>query len=134
MPTRRTRPPRPLEREIQRNGIRLLESLGWRCFRRNTGAMRGQHKGKAWFVRFSEPGASDVWAITPDGYHAEWEAKRPGERPTPDQVKWLLKTNGIGGSVSFWADNLMTLERVARHAMAGGRIVYLGTHGDYDLA
>jgi hypothetical protein len=30
--------------------------------RRNTGAMKGSHKGKGWFVRFSKPGTADILA------------------------------------------------------------------------
>lgn len=125
--------PKARESEVQRAAVAILRGLGWQAFRRNTGAMVATHNGRTRFVRFAEPGAADLWAILPDGRHAEIEIKRPGERPTKTQVHWLVKTNGIGGAVSFWADNTATLERVARHVMAGGRIEYLGWSGDYDL-
>jgi hypothetical protein len=32
-------------------------------FRMNSGAMKGEHKGKAWFVRFGTPGMADLLAF-----------------------------------------------------------------------
>jgi hypothetical protein len=59
--------------------------------------------------------------------------KRLGERPTPEQLNWLTRTNGIGRSVSFWADNTRSLERVAMAIMRGYRVHYINKRGDYDL-
>ncbi len=144
MPTR-TKVPTPLEKEIQKNGIALLRSLGWKkVFRRNVATFTADYKGKSRIIRCGEPGQSDTWGVMPDGRHFELEFKRSGERPTLDQAKWLWMMNSGGCGVSFWVDNLDTLERVARHLMDGGRIVYLdqdgreypdgrGPSGDYDL-
>jgi hypothetical protein len=113
-------PPIP-ESEVQRNGMAWLRSQGCQVYRRNTG---GMYDARGNFVQFSERGACDSWAISPAGIHLEVEWKRFGERPTLDQVLWLLKTNGHGHSASFWVDNLATLERVYRHVAKGGRIAY----------
>ncbi len=143
MPAKTKLPPVP-EKEVLKNGMGLLRDLGCEVFRRNTGAFSGVHKGKSWFVKFSDKGASDVWGFLCDGHatHFEWEAKRLGERPTLDQVKWLRRINAITGA-AFWTDSVATLEIVAQHLIAGGRIEYLDTMwrfgkveslgGDYDL-
>lgn len=136
---------RPRESEIQHNGLVFLRSLGWHVHRRNTGAAHATYRGRERLVRFSEPGASDVWGVIPSqsGRHVEVEFKRPGEKPAFKQVLWLREMNRITGS-AFWCDNLDTLERVARHIDAGGQVVYLhttwryegGVHGiggDFDL-
>ncbi len=138
------RVPKLLERDIQKTGMELLRSLGWKVHRRNTGAYTATYKGKTRFVRFSEKGAADVWFTIPqqNNRHGEWEVKRGGERPTMDQVRWLRQMNEDGGA-AFWTDSVAILERVAKHLNTGGRIEYLDTMwrfgkveslgGDYDL-
>jgi hypothetical protein len=76
------------------------------------------------FVRFSERGASDSWGILPDGRHFELEFKRPRKRPTYYQAVWLTKTNGHGGSVSLWVDDMTILKRVFGVILEGCRVVY----------
>lgn len=119
------------ERQVQADAIKMLQGFGCVVHRRNVGAMSGEHKGKSWHVRFSEKGASDLYAISPAGFHLECEIKRLGERPSLDQVKWLIAHNGIGGAAAFWVDNVRTLELVYRHIESGGRVVYLDTIRHY---
>lgn len=127
----RTRPrpraasPEVPEAKVQVTAIAMLKSFGCVVHRRNTGARVENYKGKSRLIRFSEKGSSDVWAITPAGYHLELEIKRRGERPSLDQVNWLIEHNGIGGAAAFWIDNVATLARVYQHIEAGGRVVYL---------
>lgn len=109
------------ESEIQRNGMAWLDAQGCDVHRRNTG---GAYNPQGRYVQYSEPGASDTWIIDGRGIHGEIEWKRFGKRPTLAQVEWLIGRNGRGLAYAFWADNLDTLERVARHVWAGGRIVY----------
>ena len=146
--------PKPVvipEAKVQAAAIAMLRGFGCVVHRRNTGAMSGEHKGKSRFVRFSERGAADVWCVRPNGYHCEIEIKRLGQRPSLDQVNWLIAHNGIGGASAWWVDNTATLERVYRHIEAGGVIVYsqetrtysvkrgdkttrvVGLSGDFDL-
>lgn len=132
MKTRLRKPPKPLERDIQKAGMTFLRSLGWSVFRRNTGAVRASYKGRERLVRFSEPGMADCWAVLPTGVHAEIEFKRPGEWPTPAQLVWLRGMNGVGAAVAFWVDSLRDLEAVARHVMGGGRIEF-NDEGSYRL-
>ena len=121
------------EAQVQATAIAMLKGFGCVVHRRNTGAMEASYKGKRRFVRFSEKGASDVYAITPAGYHLELEIKRRGERPTLDQVNWLIEHNGIGGAAAIWVDNVATLARVYRHIEAGGRVVYLDSVRTYTV-
>lgn len=117
------------ESEVQKEGSAWLKGQGCQVFRRNTG---GMYNAKGKFVRFSEKGASDTWIITPSGVHGEVEWKRDKERPTLDQVLWLLKTNGHGHSFSFWVDNIRTLQAVYRAVVNQGcKIQYLRTTRTY---
>jgi hypothetical protein len=115
------------ESDIQRAGMRILKTVyGVPCWRRNTGAMSGEHRGKSWHVRFGVPGMSDVWGFYPVGRgwrHFEWEVKRRGAKPTELQTEWLRKTNEYTGA-AFWTDNTLTMCRVMEALMAGGRIIY----------
>lgn len=143
MATRTKAPPVP-ESEVQRDGMAWLRGQGCQVYRRNTG---GMYDARGNFVRFSEKGAADSWAISPAGIHIEVEWKRQGERPTLDQVLWLIKTNGHGHSASWWVDNLDTLATVYRWVTHGGRVAFsnsprayrvkgktvYGPSGDYDL-
>ena len=133
---------RPLEADLQRAAIDLLTSYQIRVYRRNTGAIKASHNGKPRFIRFSEPGQSDLWLIFPDGRHGELEIKRPGERPTLAQVRWLIECSTR--CPAWWIDNLSTLVRVVDSILRGSRIVYRedvrrygkegwGPSGDYDL-
>lgn len=136
MPARKApKVPDPLESEVQRNGMALLRARGWVVLRRNVLAMK---KGKH-YVKGGETGQSDTYGTTPSGVHFELEFKRRRERPTDEQLRWLLAMNGRGRNraVAFWVDNLDDLEQVARRVEQGWRVVYdLGPEdrpGDYHL-
>jgi hypothetical protein len=113
-------PPVP-ESEVQSNGMEWLRAQGCTVHRRNTGAFVDS---RGHFYRFSERGAADTWIIDPRGVHGEVEWKKRGERPTYDQVRWLIDHNGVGHAYAFWVDNLATLETVYRWVQAGGQISY----------
>jgi hypothetical protein len=118
------------EREIQRTGIEIMAALGWLAFRRNVGAIVSEYNGKKRLTQFGQKGMADTWAIMPNGCHAEIEFKATGKRPTPEQLAWLMGTNGIGGSMSFWVDSTDKLVHVIQLINAGSRIVYR-ENGDY---
>lgn len=111
----------PRESAIQREGMEWVRSTGSQIYRRNTG---GMYDSRGNFVRFSERGAADSWGILPDGRHFELEFKRPKKRPTYYQSIWLVKTNGHGGSVSLWVDDLAILRRAFTAVLDGCRVVY----------
>lgn len=119
---RTTRPPRLLEKDVQRPGIKLMEGLGIQVHRRNVGGMSGQHNGRPWYVRFAEPGQSDTWGILPDGRHLEVEFKRPNERPTLEQALWLIRCSARCPAI--WVDNVATLGRLLPAILDGARARY----------
>jgi hypothetical protein len=145
MSTKAHKPP-PLEKDVQSESLGLLKSNGIEAFRRNVMAMGGEHKGKRWFVRAGEPGMSDIWGIIPGTLtrqaagawkglprHFEAECKRLGERPTLEQVLWLIRMNDLTGA-AFWFDSTEVLVKVMRCLIAGGRVVYLDTTRRYGKA
>jgi len=113
--------PKPLEKEIQRNGIKLLKFLGWTCHRRNTGMTRATYGGRTRVIRYGEPGMADIFGKLPDGRSFELEFKRPGNRPTRRQFDWL-KSQNSEHCVAFWVDDVQTLEIIAKRLMRGFRI------------
>lgn len=136
--TRRTNP-KPIvipEREVLASSMAILRGLGWTVWRRNVGMFKlPNYDGTYRTFRANDPGMSDLWGVTSNKRHFELEIKRHGKRPTARQLEWLRGWNNEKADrfVTFWVDNTATLERVARHIMAGGRIEYVGEKGDYDL-
>ena len=134
MPRSTTIPP-PSEAAIQKTALQWLNAQPeCRATRRNVGAVVAEYRGKRRFIKFAEPGQSDItgWIVV-DGraVHLEAEAKAPGRRPSAVQLAWLRAVNDAGG-IGFWFDSLTVLEKVYRHVAAGGRVVFL-PNGDYDL-
>lgn len=96
-----------MEKE-KRGGVKLLEKhiqsqiTAWLTvhrvfwYRANTGAMKGEHKGKGWFVRFGKPGMPDIIAVM-RGIYVGIEVKRPGENPTLAQQSFGVELESAGG-------------------------------------
>ena len=114
-------PRKVTEADVLKAVKHLLEAKGFRVFRRNTGAVRASYtstrtgKTSERFVRFSEPGQSDLygWATQkvkmgsisiPPGTHIEVEVKRPGEKPNAEQQTWLYLAN-CNHCFAFWCDS-----------------------------
>lgn len=111
LPTRRApkKPGPPLERDVQRVCLEYLRLRGAFCWRANSGALRvpaaGGRKGR--YVRFnSAEGCSDVLAVLwaragggPEtaGRLLALEVKRPGEKPTAKQQRFLESVRRAGG-------------------------------------
>lgn len=140
---RARKPPTPLESEVQASIVASLRGLRCEVFRRNVIAVPIPAEGNSArrFVRAGEPGMSDLWGFYPvetrgpavevaSWNHFEIEAKRPGERPTLDQVLWLRRVNRLTGA-AFWADSADAAARVMTHLIAGARIEYLPTTRRY---
>lgn len=80
-----------------------------RVWRRNTGAVTADYGNRTRFVRFGEPGMSDLFGIirkmtcpkcgciTRTGVHLEIECKRYGGRLTADQKEFLEITREMYG-------------------------------------
>ena len=132
MTTGTRKPPPPRESEIQRSCLAWLKAHGYFAYRRNVMAMAGEYNGKRRFVRAGERGMSDITGLIPRNrlpLGAQWarpfdvEIKRPGKRPTLEQVHWLRHTNTLTGA-AFWVTDLTMLERVMACLSAGGRVEY----------
>lgn len=87
----------------------ILEYLnlqrGVQAWRRNVGAVKLENKGKKRYVKFAQPGQSDIWGIGPYAVHIEIEVKQPGEHPTQLQSYWLNMCRAAG-AIAFWCDSL----------------------------
>jgi len=120
------------EAELLKTAVQVLGALGVRCYRRNVGARTWiDKKGKTRLMKFAMAGMADLWGTGPDGRHWEVELKRYGRKPTDEQLSWLFSMTETG-AVAFWADNIRSLERVARAILAGGRIEWR-RDGTYDV-
>ena len=90
------------EREvhIQRAVLQYLRMVRrWPCVRVNCGAVCVMQGGRKRLLRFNDlAGVSDVLAILPpEGRLASIEVKRPGNKPTADQLAWLDQVRQAGG-------------------------------------
>lgn len=78
--------PSPLERDIQRAILEYLKLAGVVAVRVNSGATKVGDR----YIRFNgTPGCSDILACLPDGRFAAIEVKRPGGKPTPEQISFI---------------------------------------------
>jgi hypothetical protein len=94
------------ESDVQKSIMDWVNLMpGFRLWRRNLGALKAEHNGKKYFVRFGVTGMADLEGIGPGGLHIEIEVKRPGKKPTDEQKAWLQQCRDQG-AIAFWADNL----------------------------
>lgn len=89
----------PLEKHIQKA---ILNALKWRkdvlAWRQNTGVARQQNKdGPQRFIRFGVAGQADITGVVLDGRRLEIEVKRPGQKPTEDQIRFGRRITEMGG-------------------------------------
>ncbi len=85
------------ETEITREILRYLAAVGCLAWRNNTGAVRGQHKGKARVVHFGHVGSSDILGVMPGGRFLAIEVKRRGQAVTREQAAFLALVHQLGG-------------------------------------
>jgi hypothetical protein len=117
--------PRPLEAEVQRACVALLESRGVFLWRNNSRVMKVPGKGgRDRLMRMGGgKGSPDLMGLLPGGRFIAVEVKRPGERPRPDQYDWLDRVRSAGG-VACWASDAATLDAVLARVLGsgGGRV------------
>lgn len=78
--------------------LQLLKLCGIMAWRQNSGAIAGKdHLGKKFFMRLAWPGMGDIGGILNDGRYLSVECKRPGNRPTPEQVQFAKDVTTRGG-------------------------------------
>lgn len=110
------------EGEVQSKCIGTLESYGLEVHRRNVTRVPFVKGGKTYWMWFNEAGMSDLWTILPGGLHLEVEVKAPGERPTDEQMDWLVRTN-LRGGVGIWTDCPEYLRTCIGLILSGHRVV-----------
>jgi hypothetical protein len=113
--------PDDLEKTVQASIAGMLRLIGFEVFRRNVG---GLYDDDGNYVSFAEKGQSDLYGwIRATGAHFEFETKRYGKKPTPNQLAWLKQCTVLGAH-AWWADNIEDAIKVARALLAGGKIVW----------
>ena len=92
--------------------------LGWLClnqifnWRQNT---MGVYLGEGKFRKAPTTGVADILGILPDGKFLAIECKRPGGKPTPDQLEFIENINANNG-IAFVADNLeLVMEKLEKY-------------------
>lgn len=117
MPRRRDTPgpPRPTEAEVTAQVLEAARMLGLALERRNVG---GMYRGDR-YIAFGEKGDPDWECTLPGGRRCLIEIKRPGERPTPQQLAKLRRLNEQGG-VGLWVDSGEAFLRLMPVVIAGG--------------
>jgi hypothetical protein len=108
----RQRKPRGRESAVVKGCLDYLALRGIPAWRVNCGAMRGEHKGKRWFVRFNgAQGCADILAVLPgSGRLLACECKRPGGRLRPAQAAFLDRVRAAGG-VALCVDSVAALAK-----------------------
>jgi hypothetical protein len=110
------RAPRPSKLKLSENDVEAqvvswLKTMGWRVYRMSVGARQNSNGG---WVKFGEKGVADymawrvvnIWKAPPR--HCELlflEVKRPGEKPSAHQVRWLEQAQWSGVN-AWWVDSL----------------------------
>lgn len=94
-----------VEKDIQDSILDYLGMTRVLAWRNNTGVGRFQGKdGKDRFIRFSRPGASDIFAVK-NGTFIAIEVKRPGGKVSPAQAEFIEDVTKAGG-IAFVAYSL----------------------------
>ena len=91
-----------LEKDVQRQILDYCKVMRIFVQRRNVAGVQRLNGGK--YVQLGKRGMSDLWGIV-RGVHFECEVKRPGKKPTPEQIEWLNDC-AAAGARAFWADSL----------------------------
>lgn len=115
--------PKPTEKQIQNQILDWLRLMGGFVVRINSGAMRGDHKGKRWYMRFNDtPGCSDILGVW-RGRALAVEVKRPGGKLTEHQERFLDAWQRAGG-LAVVADSLDGLRAVleCRNELIAGKM------------
>jgi hypothetical protein len=110
-----TKLPDTTEAEVAAQVVAAFAMLGIKLERQNTGGadFGGRH------VQFGEKGDPDYRATLPGGRRLGLEIKRPGKRPTPEQLAKLHELNRLGG-VGLWTDDGGQMLKLLPRLIAGG--------------
>jgi hypothetical protein len=111
---------RPREFDVLRQVVEAAAMFGVHLERRNVGMATGA-SGKP--VRFGKPGESDLYGHlpTPDHRAIFVEVKRPGRKPTPEQLDFLNRANARG-DIGLWCDDPRQIAETLPKLLRGWRI------------
>lgn len=98
--------PKRKESDILRAVLDYLATADVVAWRNQSGMIFGEHKGKRWAVRMGMKGVSDIVGFRKsDGKIVCVECKRPGQRLTDAQQRFLRSVHQAGG-VAIWATSV----------------------------
>lgn len=95
----------PTENEIQKSILDYLRTRQYHCWRNNTGMHRAMYGDKERFVRFGQVGSGDILGMTRAGRFFSIEVKRPGKKPTSEQLDFIKKVHENNG-LAFVASSI----------------------------
>ncbi len=98
----------PRESDILKACLQLLAMRGVVAWRHNQGAIPLEGGGYRRFV--GARGCSDILGVLPGGRFLACEVKRPGKKPTADQLGFLAAVNAAGG-LGVWVQSVDELDR-----------------------
>lgn len=96
MPSNLPSSPPMKESQLVKLCLDWLRMRGIFCYRNNTGGMKGNYRGKDWFVRFGIPGAPDIVAVIDGVYHGI-ECKTAKGKQSGNQVDFQNQLDFAGG-------------------------------------
>jgi hypothetical protein len=108
----RSKSSKPTENSVEKDVIEFMQTRSWRATRNHVGTFRTLYGG---WVKIGEEGFPD-WTFTRGSTYCQgcaimhWEAKKPGEKPTPIQMQKIASLNAIG-ELAFWASSLLQFKQ-----------------------
>ena len=90
------------EQTIQKAIKDYLEAIGWVVVKINNVGIK---KNDGSYIPTHQVGVSDLICCTPEGEFVAIEVKRPGNKPTENQKRFLKRVNATGG-LGLWATSI----------------------------
>ncbi len=104
--------PEPTEHEIQNTILERLKYIPRAFFwRENSGLMTAEYKGVKRMWRAGIPGIADIMGIF-DGYLVAIEVKRPGKKPSQDQLAFKRRIEECGGIYIVSTDAIQVVSQI----------------------
>lgn len=110
------------EGDLVRAALEWCRLYGILAWRNNTGAFKGEHRGRSRFVRYGHKGSGDIFAVLPGGRFASIECKVVGRKASESQAEWIEQVRASGGiaGVVYCIDDLVDLLGKGKAAAAAG--------------
>jgi hypothetical protein len=96
------------EQDIQRGIIEYLLLKKYVIFKHHSTGTTVRN-GETVYLRYGDRGISDLIGCSPTGQFIAIEVKKPGGRPTPEQLEFISRVNANGGKgfVAFSLDDVI---------------------------